>query len=512
MLWLGLCLPRLPLEVFQRTVDAGPEGPGERPAVRHVTRTASGHRLPAGPTLAVCDRLQVLHASDAAQACGVHPGMKRATALAILPDLVLVDRDPAREREALEQVAAWALQFTPSVSLQGDERMPGLLLEVEPSLRLFRGLDALTGRLRAGLEELGFSGRTGCAPTATGAWLLALHADGARAADPERLEAKLAGLPASLLESAAPHLDALASIGARTLGDLSRLPRAGLARRFGKALLAELDRARGLAPEPRRWFEAPAEFHARLELLAQVENAEALLFAARRLIAQLCGWLNARHGAVRAFELEAEHEDRAPSRFALRLADPSRDPERLGALLRERLQASRLPAPAHTLRLRCTDVQPLAAPNRDLFPVPASAAEELGRLVERLQARLGRDKVQRLLLAQDHRPESAYRVEPVERLAGGPAPELPAARLPRPLWLLDAPVPIAERNNRPYWRGPLTLLAGPERIEGGWWDCALVQRDYFIAEDESHALLWVYRERLPDAGSRHGWFVHGRFG
>jgi protein ImuB len=55
-------------------------------------------------------------------------------------------------------------------------------------------------------------------------------------------------------------------------------------------------------------------------------------------------------------------------------------------------------------------------------------------------------------------------------------------------------------------------LAGPERIEGGWWDGHLVQRDYFIAEDESHSLLWVFRERPGGGATRPGWFLQGRFG
>ena len=73
-------------------------------------------------------------------------------------------------------------------------------------------------------------------------------------------------------------------------------------------------------------------------------------------------------------------------------------------------------------------------------------------------------------------------------------------------------MPITERNNRPYWQGPLTLLAGPERIESGWWDGRPVQRDYFIASDDTDMLLWIYRERVPQADSRQGWFIQGRFG
>jgi protein ImuB len=52
------------------------------------------------------------------------------------------------------------------------------------------------------------------------------------------------------------------------------------------------------------------------------------------------------------------------------------------------------------------------------------------------------------------------------------------------------------------------LLAGPERIESGWWDGADVQRDYYIASDRHGARLWIYREC---AGTK-PWFLHGIFG
>ena len=53
----------------------------------------------------------------------------------------------------------------------------------------------------------------------------------------------------------------------------------------------------------------------------------------------------------------------------------------------------------------------------------------------------------------------------------------------RPLWLLPAPQPLDERRGRPLHRGALELVAGPERIESGWWDGADVPRDYYVARD-----------------------------
>jgi len=53
----------------------------------------------------------------------------------------------------------------------------------------------------------------------------------------------------------------------------------------------------------------------------------------------------------------------------------------------------------------------------------------------------------------------------------------------------------------------LRLCSRAERIESGWFDGALVRRDYHVAEGSDHRLRWVYREH--PAG---GWFLHGWFG
>ena len=210
-----------------------------------------------------------------------------------------------------------------------------------------------------------------------------------------------------LLEHAAPQLESLHSIGVGKLGELAQLPRAGLARRFGKELLSELDRALGREPDPRAWFSAPEHFSARLELFAQVEQAQALLFGARRLLLQLAGWLAARHAATAHVQICIEHDDLPHTLIELKTAKPTRDAERLIGLLREKLALIHLHQPAHTLALQCEHVDPLAASNQELFVRPSLVQESLGRLIERLGARLGHDQVQRLLVVQDHRPEAA---------------------------------------------------------------------------------------------------------
>lgn len=415
----------------------------------------------------------------------------------------------------LARLATWAIRFTPVVSL---EAHAALLLETGPSLRYFGGADALERLIRQELQAQGLRASLAMAPTPGAASLLARWRDGARCLAPSGLPARLGPLPVALLESAAPCLDALESAGLRRIASLLALPRHGLARRFGQPLLDELDRALGLRPDPRPRHVPPPAFDERLELPARVDATPALEWAAFRLVEHLCRWLQASQKATRAFELAIEHDGERPDTvLAPGLAEPAWHVDRLRPVLRERLAVLRLPAPASALRLRCRELDPAAPASGSLFPDPAGVAEALAPLVERLQARLGHEGVRRLQQVEDHRPEAAWRaceadLALLKRRPSRASPATPRlAALPRPLWLLDSPLALGERNGLPFREGPLSLLAGPERIESGWWDDRSVQRDYFVAEDSLHRLLWIYRERLGDDAAG-GWFLHGRFG
>ncbi|HYL89081.1 MAG TPA: DNA polymerase Y family protein [Burkholderiales bacterium] len=380
---------------------------------------------------------------------------------------------PGLAAETLEPLAAWACQFTPRVGLEPD----ALLLEVEGSLRYFRGPDALLGALECGLAELGVRA---CLATAETACAALWRARGGGLPLPE--------LPVSVIGG--DHARFFKSIGIFTVGELLALPREGLAQRCGQGLIDELDRALGRLPDPRQFFAPPERFAARLELPAEVSHAEALLFGARRLLVQLEGLLAARQCGVRAFVLALAHLDGSTSEVNVQLASTARDADRLAQLLREKLAVLKLAQPVEAISLSAADFLPFAGRSA-LFGDRAAEAEDWAQLLERLQARLGRDAVHGISAYPDHRPEYAWRrVEPGEW-----DPHEFMQPGPRPAWLLERVLPVEESR--------LALVAGPERIDCGWWDGDEARRDYFVAQ-LGRALAWVYREEGQ-------WYVHGFF-
>lgn len=466
----------------------------------------------------ICDRKVVGWCNPPADDAGIRRGMSESNARALAGNLQSFPRELEQEARALQEVALWSLSFTPHVVL----RPFGLLLEVQASLRLFNGSLNLLSQLANGIRELGLHAQAAAARTATGAWLRAqvprkelfTHLD-----QPERA---LDALPLHTMENTRQHLQTLHDIGINTIGQLRGLPRTGITRRFGKELLRELDRAYGEEVEAHAWFEAPTVFDAKLELPSRVEHTDALLFATRRLLLQLTGWLNARHAAVAAITLSLHHEttrhrDHRSTPLTLMLGMPSRDIEHLTLLLRERLALLDLIAPVIEISLKADQIVEQAAPNTQLFPTPASDTETTGRLIERLQSRLGIDAVRQLSIFADHRPENSIATTPITCQAGARRKTrqpnaLPHSACARPTWLLPQPVALITRQHKPFYQSPLTLLVGPERIESGWWDDALATRDYFIAQNDRHLLLWIFRLRTVDEETGSGWFLHGFFG
>lgn len=490
-LWIGLHLSQLPLEVFHANWSS------ESVAV-------------------VLDQEKVLGASRTARAAGIKPGMRRGGVLMLEPDAHIHDRSPQKEAEALQAVAMAMFQYTPEVAAAEEST---LLLSVGPSLTLFSGIHALCRRIRGDLRALGFTGRVSCAPTARGAWLLA-RCGGGRVVKHQTMVRHLDNLPVLAIPAARPFGGWFEGLGCETIAQLRRLPRPGLQRRCGRQLLDTIDSAMGSAPELFQWIEPPTTFEAKVELFDRVENAELLLAGAQSLILQLVGWLSGQQLAVECVTLRLEHErgrQKIPATpIDIAFGAPVWEADHVVRLMKERLAKTELSNFVIALALEATQLRPREVPSLELFPEPGGNEEDQIRTIELLISRLGADAVKQSKPVADYRPEVANAwVSVQENLREASV----AAQLPpnldstmRPTWLLAKPIALLIRSNRPWYGSALRIVAGPERVEAGWWNEGK-SRDYYIAEDEAGSLMWIYLERLSSTedGERR-YFLQGLFG
>ncbi|MEH6417135.1 Y-family DNA polymerase [Pseudomonas sp. CGJS7] len=484
MRWACLLLPQLAMDVVLRN-HPHPERPLVLVDGPHARR-----------------RLHAVNA--AARAIGLRPGMSLIAAHAIVDGFQMVEHDPAAVERARQLLAAWAYRYSSQVST---EFAHAIVLEIGRSRALFGLWPQLHQRLGQELRELGFRYRMAAAPNPYAARALTNIADGLFFDDDMLLPA-LAKMPIERCGLDADTVQALQRMGLRKLGAAFELPRAPLARRFGQDLLTRLDALRGLAQPMLNYFLPPDVFDARIELGHEVESSLALLFPLRRLTADLSAYLSGRDGGVARFKLILEHEHHshreriADSEVPIGLLAPEREAAMLFELARGRLQHAQLPAPVVGLRLLAEELPPFVPARRDLFDPRPQQALPWAQLRERLRARLGDDDVHGLALHPDHRPERAW------RSVYGDAPvradktdaAAVAAQTTRPGWLLGQPEPLREPIAR--------ILAGPERIESGWWDQDEVRRDYYLIETAKGQRAWAYCEAGGDGPNMlHGWFA-----
>jgi protein ImuB len=252
-----------------------------------------------------------------------------------------------------------------------------------------------------------------------------------------------------------------------------------------------------------------------VDLDHEIEDHDRILQALRPLLDELEQFLRRRQRGITALQCRFHHYRAAPTTCALRLAAPEADAARLQSLLRERLANLVLPEPVRRCELRGGALTERTLASKPLWPAGErghAPANEMPALIEHLRARLGADAVYGIGRVPEHRPENAWCVAeptlaPVVSAAGGGDMSV-CLPFRRPLWLLHAPQELDSQRGRPRRGGALELLAGPERIESGWWDDADVRRDYYVAGDTRGARFWIYRE----CAGVQKWFLHGIFG
>ncbi len=508
MFWLYAYFPYLSIEAINRSssqrnwaISDSAGKPSENDAFKLIDA------VPLVVSDGLAQRPIVYAVNRAAYESSIRIGMTLASAKVLHHDLIALPRDITRELRTLKRIANFLLQFTPSVAIEERIDRAGIALEISGSLALFGGFDALAARVREGMRAMRFVARYGAAPNPLAASLLARAAkrgDEIRACvSVERLRETFA--PISVKHFAWPNetFRALDTLGLATIGDVLRQPYAGLQKRFGNAFVHDLDRALGNANEVRCFYEPPDTFASSIDFCFEIKESDRLLVPIEELLIELDGFLRARGAGVNRIALELKQGRARSQHFEFLSRAPVREAAHWLRLVRDRIETYDLEDPVIEIALRADRIVPLIEENASLLPQEKGTRSDWFTLLDRLASRLGEQNVYRIESIDDHRPELAWRSERDE------AHRAQTFRLSktRPTWLLREPKSLIEREGRPQYNGALTLLAGPERIDTGWWDNKPVARDYFIASNPQHEICWVFRDYRQ--GRR--WYLHGFF-
>jgi protein ImuB len=483
--------------------------------------------------------LRLVALDERAEHLGLSRGQTLADARAMIPSLDIVEEEPLADAALLASIADWAERYTPLVALDPPD---GLMLDIAGCAHLFGGEAALATDMIARLESQGFAARAAIADTPGAASAAARFAE-ASAADrsdrpaivpPGGAAAMLSPLPLAALRLDRDTVSAMDRVGLKRIGQIIGAPRAPLAARFGLSLIRRLDQALGQEEEaisPRR--PAPAMIAERrfAEPIAREEDIAATLSS---LAATLSKSLEARAEGARLFELTLFRVDGVVSRIAVGASRPIRAPRLVLDLFREKFAGLGDAIDAgfgfDMIRLAICQSAPADPAQIDLTG-DASAEADLGALIDRIGARLGPDRIGRILAKDSHIPERAAMFQTSEEALSRGEEDRRSDReanntssIDRPLRLFARPEPveaIAEVPDGPpvhfRWRRALYRVArseGPERIAPEWWRDGGddLTRDYFRVEDATGHRFWLYREGLYGRETfAPRWYLHGVF-
>ncbi len=537
-----------------------------------IERTLLQARIPAdiaAAAVASVSNAQILAAlTPAAEAEGLHAGQPLRDALAIFPALITYPADIVSDAKFLSQLRRAGDKYSPWIA---DDGHSGLMIDATGCAHLFGGEEGMLDRIEQDYSAQGLTVRTGMADTLGAAWALARFAgqaadrrrsgddidqearatrsrsakrwqwaktrpnggDGrppsaaSRIAPPNRLCAALSPLPAAALRLTERTADELARLGIRTVGQLLKLPREEVRRRFDAETVERLDQAFGRRFEPVSPAKPDPRLAVRLTLPEPVGLHKDIAAGLDRLLPELCERLKKNGLAARRIRFELLRVDAKREVIRVELARPADTPDRIRPLIMMKLDHADAGDGVDVLRLEAPLTEPADAGRRenllesiDGFSSPAPDNAALDDLVGRLGARIGLEAITRYHPADSHIPEKTSAVLAVawsEPETGWTEPSnMRPAFLFQPE-LVDAPDrPSPPRRFR--WRSRRFVKAsvsGPERITPEWWlddpNWRSGTRDYWRVETECGTRLWLFYAYGGPHASK-GWFCHGDFG
>ena len=464
---------------------------------------------------------------------GLVPGMALADARARVPTLKAVAIDRSADAAFLGQLADAALSCTPAVACDEPD---GLALDITGCAHLFaketyRGERGLVDRLQQALGGLGVSiCRIAVAPTPDMARALARFGRRSPVFADDDQQAR--ALPVAALECGAEDARALGRAGLRTIGDVADRPSVLFTARFTAAFTTKL--ARVLGEEdcrivPRR--AAPA-YVAEQRCPEPVASAEVIERIVGELARQACAQLLERGAGGRVFETAFFRTDGAVRRIRIDTSQPTRAPEVILRLYRDRLDVLADPLDPgfgfDLIRLHVVRTEPVN-PCQTTLDARVEQQEQLSLLIDRLGTICGRNRVTKLRAIDTHIPERAQTVVAASAALTAIRWKMPTAGAPstRPLHLFEPPQPIDATIDSKGGGGPASPQAfrwrrvqhdiahaeGPERIADEWWRApsGLGTRDYFRVETTEGRRFWIFRSLASSVQREPRWFLHGVF-
>ena len=446
----------------------------------------------------------------------------------LVPELNIARDNATTATKALSKLANLLTRFTPWVAIHG---INDLYLDVSGCSDLFGGELSLLNYLYKELYESihpDCTARITIADTAGAAWAISHFTNQSRI-PPGESKKYLAHLPLAALRVDERTLKTLQFLGLRCIGELFKIPRSSLTKRFGYKLLSRLDQALSAEPEPISPRRSVPLLSVQKRFQTPIISTQILTQITHELLTELCELLKKRNQAIRCATLNIFPTNSGSRQVRIETSRKISTPDPLANLFYEKLQCISLNPDndegIESINLEANLTEGLYSEQSTLnFKNPLHSQKQnqnedaLCDLLDKLTNRLTKHAILSFIPHQSHTPEKAVKFSTSQIKDLNIFWDI---RKPRPLQLFNPPIPleaVAMTPDKPpilfRWGNQIHHVirsTGPERISGEWWKSDTWTRDYYQVENKAGARFWLYREGLYENTKQPKWWLHGLF-
>ena len=427
---------------------------------------------------------------------GIDKTISLSTALAMCPDLIIKERNSSQEKKLLNNLAIIGYQFTADITIENH----ALCLEISKSKRLFRGYNNLLCLIHEKISLHKIFAINGFGINPLIAKILCKNKFQKFLPNLNNVYKELNKIPAIKITDNLNTRKIFSQLGIQSIKDLIDIPISLLSERFDSDLISNLEILLNKKQQILYKFKPSKTFHDEIQYINGLTNKESLIFPMKSLLKSLNEYLIAIHCRCSQIIWEFTTPLNVNITMKIKLSRSKNDWSELLNLSRIKLDNINLPKVVEKVSLYCADLIQDKKINNEIFNDNKNKSQYKGNLVDSIVAKVGEKALFTLLTKNEHIPEKAGSITKFDMKQFF---EQQTTENTRPLWLLKTPNPIKFLNGKLYFKSPITILSGPERINDNWWENNQ-QLDYYIARDEEGTNYWIYKSGVK-------WFIHGIF-
>lgn len=427
---------------------------------------------------------------------GIDKTISLSTALAMCPDLIIKERNSSQEKKLLNNLAIIGYQFTADITIENH----ALCLEISKSKRLFRGYNNLLCLIHEKISLYKIFAINGFGINPLIAKILCKNKFQKNLPNLNNVYKELNKIPAIKITDNLNTRKIFSQLGIQSIKDLIDIPISLLSERFNSDLISNLEILLNKKQQILCKFKPSKTFHDEIQYINGLTNKESLIFPMKSLLKSLNEYLIAIHCRCSQIIWEFTTPLNVNITMKIKLSRSKNDWSELLNLSRIKLDNINLPKVVEKVSLYCADLIEDKKINNEIFNDNKNKSQYKGNLVDSIVAKVGEKALFTLLTKNEHIPEKAGSITKFDMKQFF---EQQTTENTRPLWLLKTPNPIKFLNGKLYFKSPITILSGPERINDNWWENNQ-QLDYYIARDEEGTNYWIYKSGVK-------WFIHGIF-